>query len=139
RNVAAAEGCKNRLDRLFRCHVRSLTCLMTARDTRRATDRMTWVKKKDRNPSGRVTLVRRVLIQSEKDSTMNKDQVKGGMKEAAGKAQKEFGKAVDSPKHTIEGGMKEAGGKVQKAAGDMKEDARKMRKEADKQADKRGF
>ena len=58
---------------------------------------------------------------------MNKNQVKGGMKEAAGKVQKEFGKAVDSPKHAIEGGMKELGGKTQKTVGDMQEDARRKR------------
>jgi uncharacterized protein YjbJ (UPF0337 family) len=58
---------------------------------------------------------------------MNKNQVKGGMKEAAGKVQKEFGKAVDSPKHAIEGGMKELGGKTQKTVGNMQEDARKKR------------
>jgi uncharacterized protein YjbJ (UPF0337 family) len=69
---------------------------------------------------------------------MNKNQVKGGMKEAAGKVQKEFGKAVDSPKHAIEGGMKELEGKTQKAAGNLQEDAHKLRKEADKQADRRG-
>jgi uncharacterized protein YjbJ (UPF0337 family) len=58
---------------------------------------------------------------------MNKNQVKGGMKEAAGKVQKEFGKAVDSPKHTIEGGMKEVAGKTQKTAGNIQEDGRKKR------------
>ena len=58
---------------------------------------------------------------------MNRNQVKGGMKEAAGKVQKEFGKAVDSPKHAIEGGMKELGGKTQKTVGNMQEDARKKR------------
>jgi uncharacterized protein YjbJ (UPF0337 family) len=58
---------------------------------------------------------------------MNKNQVKGGMKEAAGKVQKEFGKAVDSPKHAIEGGMKELGGKTQKTVGNMQDDARKRR------------
>ena len=70
---------------------------------------------------------------------MNKNEIKGGMKEAAGKAQKEFGKAVDSPKHTIEGGMKEVAGKVQKEAGKMQDDVRKQRKEADKAADRNGF
>ena len=70
---------------------------------------------------------------------MNKNEIKGGMKEAAGKAQKEFGKAVDSPKHTLEGGMREVGGKVQKEAGKIQEDVRKQRKEADKAADRRGF
>jgi uncharacterized protein YjbJ (UPF0337 family) len=70
---------------------------------------------------------------------MNKNEIKGGMKEAAGKAQKEFGKAVDSPKHTLEGGMKEVAGKVQKEAGKVQEDVRKQRKEADKAADRRGF
>ena len=70
---------------------------------------------------------------------MNKNQVKGGMKEAGGKIQKEFGKAVDSPKHTIEGTAKEVIGKTQKAAGNMQEDVRKERKAANKEADKRGW
>jgi len=52
---------------------------------------------------------------------MNKDTIKGSMKEAAGKVQKEFGKAVDSPKHVIEGSAKEAEGKGQKAAGHIKD------------------
>ena len=52
---------------------------------------------------------------------MNKDSIKGAAKELAGKAQKEFGKAVDSPKHTAEGAGKEAAGKAQKAWGDAKE------------------
>jgi uncharacterized protein YjbJ (UPF0337 family) len=56
---------------------------------------------------------------------MNKEQIKGGMKEAAGKAQKEFGKAVDSPKHQIEGGMKEVAGKTEKTVGNIKDDVRK--------------
>lgn len=58
---------------------------------------------------------------------MNKNQVEGGMKQAGGKIQKEFGKAVDSPKHTIKGAAKEAGGKVQKGVGNMQDDARKNR------------
>jgi uncharacterized protein YjbJ (UPF0337 family) len=52
---------------------------------------------------------------------MNKDTIKGSMKETAGKVQKEFGKAVDSPKHIVEGGAKEAEGKGQKAAGHIKD------------------
>lgn len=67
---------------------------------------------------------------------MNKNQVKGGMKEAAGKVQKEFGKAVDSPKHTVEGSMKELGGKTQKTVGNMQEDARK-RPEDERRDDRR--
>jgi uncharacterized protein YjbJ (UPF0337 family) len=70
---------------------------------------------------------------------MNKNEIKGGMKEAAGKAQKEFGKAVDSPKHTIEGGMKEAAGKVQKGMGKVQDEVRKERKQADREADRRGM
>jgi uncharacterized protein YjbJ (UPF0337 family) len=70
---------------------------------------------------------------------MNKNQVEGAGKEVAGKIQKEFGKAVDSPKHVIEGGAKEIGGKVQKKAGDVQEDIRKDRKDANREADKRGF
>lgn len=70
---------------------------------------------------------------------MNKDQIKGGMKEAAGKVQKEFGKAVDSPKHEIQGGMKEVAGKTEKTVGDMKEKVKDARKDADHEAGKRGF
>lgn len=58
---------------------------------------------------------------------MNKDVIKGAMKEAAGKMQKGFGKIVDSPRHKIEGGMKEAEGKAQKAVGHLKEAAKSVR------------
>jgi uncharacterized protein YjbJ (UPF0337 family) len=64
---------------------------------------------------------------------MNRNQVKGGMKEAGGKVQKEFGKAVDSPKHTIEGGMKEVAGKTQKTVGNVQDDAHKRREEERRQ------
>jgi uncharacterized protein YjbJ (UPF0337 family) len=59
---------------------------------------------------------------------MNKDTIKGSIKEAAGKAQKEFGKAVDSPKHELEGGAKEAEGKGQQAVGHMKEAVKSVTK-----------
>jgi uncharacterized protein YjbJ (UPF0337 family) len=59
---------------------------------------------------------------------MNKDEIKGAAKEVAGKIQKEFGKAVDSPKHQMQGGAKEAEGKIQKTAGQVTE---KVKKQAD--------
>lgn len=65
---------------------------------------------------------------------MNENQIKGGMKEAAGKVQKEFGKAVDSPKHQVEGGMKELAGKTQKAAGDIEDKAKKLSKDAERRS-----
>ena len=70
---------------------------------------------------------------------MNRNQVKGGMKEAGGKIQKEFGKAVDSPKHTIEGAVKEVAGKTQKAVGDVQEDSRKAREEIRKEEGRRKY
>lgn len=63
---------------------------------------------------------------------MNENQIKVGMKEAAGKVQKEFGKIVDSPKHQVEGGMKELAGKTQKAVGHIEEEAKKLGKEAER-------
>lgn len=51
---------------------------------------------------------------------MNRDQVKGRAKEAAGKLQKNAGKAVDSPKHTIKGAAREVAGKIQKKVGDAR-------------------
>jgi uncharacterized protein YjbJ (UPF0337 family) len=65
---------------------------------------------------------------------MNKNQIEGAAKEAGGVVQKEFGKAVDSPKHTIEGAAKEVAGKTQKTVGDMQEDGKKKAKE---EADRR--
>lgn len=59
---------------------------------------------------------------------MNKDTIKGSMKETAGKVQKEFGKAVDSPKHQVEGEMKEAEGKTQKTVGHLKDAAKSATK-----------
>ena len=76
------------------------------------------------------TFLTRTRDVEQKDFIMNKNQIDGGMKEAAGKVQKEFGKVVDSPKHKAEGGMKEAEGKVQKTAGNIEEKAKNIAKEA---------
>lgn len=52
---------------------------------------------------------------------MNKDQVKGGAKEVAGKVQKNVGDIVGSEKQQVKGAVKEAEGKVQKNYGDAKD------------------
>jgi uncharacterized protein YjbJ (UPF0337 family) len=52
---------------------------------------------------------------------MNKDQVKGATKDAAGKAQEKAGEATGSDKTQAKGVVKQAEGKVQKAYGDVKE------------------
>jgi uncharacterized protein YjbJ (UPF0337 family) len=59
---------------------------------------------------------------------MNKDQVKGTVKEAAGKVQGKLGDMVGNDKQQAKGLVKEAAGKAQKKVGDAKEvmsDARK--------------
>jgi uncharacterized protein YjbJ (UPF0337 family) len=53
--------------------------------------------------------------------SMNKDQVKGSVKDAAGKVQQKAGEAVGSTEHQAKGMAKQAEGKTQKAAGDVKE------------------
>ena len=58
---------------------------------------------------------------------MNKDQMKGAMKDMAGRAQRKIGQASDSPKQTLKGAARQAEGKVQKAAGNMREDQKKGR------------
>jgi uncharacterized protein YjbJ (UPF0337 family) len=55
---------------------------------------------------------------------MNKDQVKGGMKDAAGKVQKEAGKLMGSKEQQAKGTSKQAEGKVQKGVGNVKEAVR---------------
>lgn len=52
---------------------------------------------------------------------MNKDQVKGTIKDAAGKVQEQTGKLIDSPDQEAKGLAKQVEGKVQKAVGDVKE------------------
>jgi uncharacterized protein YjbJ (UPF0337 family) len=58
---------------------------------------------------------------------MNRDQVKGRVKEATGKVQKEVGKATGSVSQQAKGLAKEAVGKVQKNVGDARDDAEKGR------------
>ncbi|HEY3699851.1 MAG TPA: CsbD family protein [Spongiibacteraceae bacterium] len=52
---------------------------------------------------------------------MNKDQVKGSIKETAGKAQQQLGKATGSAKQQAKGLERELEGKGQKAYGNAKE------------------
>ena len=52
---------------------------------------------------------------------MNKDQVKGTAKDAAGKIQEAAGKATGSKEHEAKGLGKQAAGKAQKTYGDAKE------------------
>jgi len=52
---------------------------------------------------------------------MNSDQVKGTVKDIAGKAQRKLGEAVGSTDQQVKGAVKQAEGKAQKALGDTKE------------------
>ena len=52
---------------------------------------------------------------------MNEDQVKGVVNEAAGKVQKNVGKAIGSTTQQVKGIVKEIKGKAQKRLGDVKE------------------
>lgn len=52
---------------------------------------------------------------------MNKDQVKGTAKNAAGKVQEEAGKLVGSKEQQAKGVAKQVAGKTQKGVGDVKE------------------
>ena len=52
---------------------------------------------------------------------MNKDQVKGTLKDAAGKAQETAGKVIGSSEQQLKGIKKQVDGQGQKAVGDIKE------------------
>ena len=52
---------------------------------------------------------------------MNTDQLKGALKEAAGKVQTKAGELIDSPEQQAKGLANQAEGKVQKNVGDAKE------------------
>lgn len=53
--------------------------------------------------------------------TLNKDQIKGSLKDAAGKVQEKVGEAIGSTEQQDKGVIKQVEGKVQKAYGDVKE------------------
>jgi uncharacterized protein YjbJ (UPF0337 family) len=58
---------------------------------------------------------------------MNKDQVKGGLKQATGKAKVVAGKITGNTKTQAEGYVRQVAGKIQKAYGNMKNAAGKSR------------
>jgi uncharacterized protein YjbJ (UPF0337 family) len=52
---------------------------------------------------------------------MNKDQVKGAVKDATGKVQEQAGKVIGSPELQRKGIHKQVEGQTQKVVGDVKE------------------
>ena len=52
---------------------------------------------------------------------MNKDQIKGAVKEVAGKVQAEVGKVTGNTAQQVKGVVREAEGKTQKIVGNAKE------------------
>ena len=58
---------------------------------------------------------------------MNRDQLKGTMKDKMGKAQRKMGQGMDSPKQALKGAAKQVEGKLQKAAGDSREPQKRGR------------
>lgn len=52
---------------------------------------------------------------------MNTDQVKGAVKEAAGKVQQKTGEVINSPEQQAKGAAKQVEGNIQKNYGDAKE------------------
>ena len=57
----------------------------------------------------------------EGNTMINKNQVQGTLKDAAGKIQKEAGKLMNNPKQEAQGMQKQSEGKAQKAMGDATE------------------
>ena len=58
---------------------------------------------------------------------MNKDQVKGAVKEVAGKVQAEVGKVMGNSGQQVKGVVREAEGKTQRIVGNVKEIVKDMR------------
>ena len=52
---------------------------------------------------------------------MNSDQIKGSVKDVAGKAQRKMGEAIGSTEQQVKGAATQVEGKVQKAVGDARE------------------
>lgn len=58
---------------------------------------------------------------------MNSDQIKGTVKDVAGKAQRKLGEAIGSTEQQVKGAATQVEGKVQKAVGDAREAAKDAR------------
>ncbi len=58
---------------------------------------------------------------------MNKDQVKGAIKDAAGKVQEKTGEVIGSSEQQVKGLAKQVEGKVQKQVGNAKEALKEAR------------
>ena len=52
---------------------------------------------------------------------MNSDQIKGTVKDVAGKAQRKLGEAIGSTEQQVKGAATQVEGKLQKAVGDTRE------------------
>ena len=52
---------------------------------------------------------------------MNADQIKGSVKDVAGKAQRKLGEAIGSTDQQVKGAATQVEGKAQKAVGDVRE------------------
>ncbi len=61
-----------------------------------------------------------------KETTMNKDQIKGTAHEIAGKMQEEAGRVIGSNEQQAKGLEKQVQGHIEKAIGDVKEGAKKV-------------
>lgn len=59
---------------------------------------------------------------------MNRDQIKGTIKDAAGKLQRKTGEVVGSSQQQVKGTLKQVEGKAQKALGDTKKAVQESQK-----------
>lgn len=59
---------------------------------------------------------------------MNRDQIKGTIKDAAGKLQRKTGEVVGSSQQQVKGTLKQVEGKAQKALGDTKDAVQESQK-----------
>lgn len=61
---------------------------------------------------------------------MNRDQIRGGFKDAAGKIQRKFGQLFGSPRQESRGVATQVEGKTQKTAGDVTDTVEKAAENA---------
>ena len=71
-------------------------------------------------------------LATELNMSTNKDQVKGALKDIAGKIQEEAGKLFGSTEQRVKGLKNQAKGKIQKGVGDLKEAVSNAKKAAKK-------
>jgi uncharacterized protein YjbJ (UPF0337 family) len=83
-------------------------------------------------PSSTIPTALELTIKNQGEKTMDKDRIKGKMKDVAGRVQRQAGEWTGNEEQQVKGAAKQAEGKVQNIAGRIKDAGRDAMRDAEK-------